>query len=80
MAKFSVEEVAQNLRSILEQVAAGEEVTIVEQDKPVARLIPPSIEERIFADMKKFRQSLSVSTQGESLSQIIINARQEERY
>ena len=78
MPKFSVEEVAQNLRAILEQVAAGEEVTIVEQDKPVARLIPPSIEAKIFSDMREFRQSLS--TKGESLSQTIINTRQEERY
>lgn len=80
MPKFSVEEVAQNLRAILEQVAAGEEVTIVEQDKTVARLIPPLIEDKIFTDMREFRQSLSTSTKGESLSQTIINARQEERY
>ena len=78
MSKVSVEEAVRNLKALLEQVTAGEEVIIVEQDKPVARLVPPSTEEEIFADMKQFRESLSVK--GESLSQTVINARQEERY
>ena len=78
MSKVSVEEAVRNLKSLLEQVAAGEEVIIVEQDQPVARLLPPSTEEEIFADMKQFRESLSLK--GESLSQTVINARQEERY
>ncbi len=55
-----------------------EEVIMVEQEKPVARLLQPSTEEEIFADMKQFRESLSLK--GGSLSQTIINARQEERY
>jgi prevent-host-death family protein len=42
MSKVSVEEAARNLKALLEQVAAGEEVILVEQDKPVARLVPPS--------------------------------------
>ncbi|MGK7893568.1 MAG: type II toxin-antitoxin system Phd/YefM family antitoxin [Xenococcus sp. (in: cyanobacteria)] len=78
MSKVSVEEAVRNLKALLEQVAAGEEVIIFEQDKPVARLLPPSTEEEIFADMKQFRESLSF--EGESLSQTVINARQEERY
>ena len=78
MSKVSVEEAVSNLLALLEQVAAGEEVIIVEQDKPVARLVPPSTEEEVFADMRQFRESLSVK--GESLSQTVIKARQEERY
>ncbi len=78
MSKVSVEEAVSNLKALLEQVAAGEEVIIVEQDKPVARLVPPSTEEEVFADMRQFRESLSVK--GESLSQTVIKARQEERY
>ena len=78
MSKVSVEEAVRNLKALLEQVATGEEVIIVEQDKTVARLLPPSTEEEIFADMKQFRESLSLK--GESLSQTVINARQEERY
>ncbi len=41
MSKVSVEEASRNLKALLEQVAAGEEVILVEQDKPVARLVPP---------------------------------------
>ncbi len=78
MSKVSVEEAVSNLLALLEQVAAGEEVIIVEQDKPVARLVPPSTDEEVFADMRQFRESLSVK--GESLSQTVIKARQEERY
>ena len=78
MSKVSVEEAVRNLKALLEQVAAGEEVIIFEQDKPVARLLPPSTEEEIFADMKQVRESLSLK--GDSLSQTVIKARQEERY
>ncbi len=78
MSKVSVEEAILNLKAFLEQVAAGEEIVIVDRDKPVARLVPPSIEEDVFDDMRQFRESLSVK--GESLSQTVIRARQEERY
>jgi prevent-host-death family protein len=78
MSKVSVEEAARNLKALLEQVAAGEEVILVEQDKPVARLVPPSTKEDLLADMKQFRESLAVT--GEPLSQTVIKARQEERY
>jgi prevent-host-death family protein len=58
MSKVSVEEAARNLKALLEQVAAGEEVILVEQDKPVARLVPPAIKEGLLVDMKQFRESL----------------------
>jgi antitoxin (DNA-binding transcriptional repressor) of toxin-antitoxin stability system len=78
MSKVSVEEAANNLKAILKRVAAGEEIILVEQDKLIARLVPLSTKEELLADMKKFRNSLSVT--GESLSQTVIKARQEERY
>lgn len=78
MSKVTVEEAINNLKTLLKQVAAGEEIIIVEQDKAVARLLPASTDDDIFADMKQFRQSMSV--EGESLSQTIIKIRQEERY
>jgi antitoxin (DNA-binding transcriptional repressor) of toxin-antitoxin stability system len=58
MSKVSVEEAARNLKALLEQVAAGEEVILVEQDKPVARLVLPAIKEGLLADMKQFHESL----------------------
>ena len=78
MSKVSVEEAILNLKTLLEQVAGGEEVVIIDQDKPVARLVPPSTEDEVFNDMREFRASLSVK--GESLSHTVIRARQEERY
>ena len=74
MSKVSVEEAARNLKALLERVVAGEEVILVDRDKPVARLVPPSTKEDLLADMKQFRDSLSVT--GEPLSQTVIEARQ----
>ncbi len=78
MSKISVEEASRNLKAILEQVAKGEEVILVEKDKPVARLVPPQSREEWLASMKEFRASLRVK--GEPLSATVIKARQEERY
>ena len=76
MSKVNVEEAAHDLKDLLKRVAAGEEIILVEHDKPVARIVPASNRQDWLADMKKFRTSLSVS--GEPLSQTVIKARQEE--
>ncbi|MEH2379278.1 MAG: hypothetical protein V7K27_10385 [Nostoc sp.] len=65
------------LKSLLERVARGEEVILLDQDKAVARLVPPLPKEQRLATMKKFRDSLAIK--GESLSATVINARTEER-
>jgi len=75
--RISVEEAAMNLKSLLELVARGEEVILLDQDKAVARLVPPLQKEQRLATMKKFRESLAIK--GESLSATVINARIEER-
>jgi len=75
--RISVEEAAMNLKSLLERVARGEEVILLEQDKAVARLVPPLQKEQRLANMKQFRDSLAIK--GESLSATVINARTEER-
>jgi len=75
--RISVEEAAMNLKSLLERVARGEEVILLDQDKAVARLVPPLQKEQRLATMKKFRESLAIK--GESLSATVINARIEER-
>ncbi|MHC5725862.1 MAG: type II toxin-antitoxin system Phd/YefM family antitoxin [Nostoc sp.] len=66
-----------NLKSLLELVARGEEVILLDQDKVVARLVPPLQKEQRLATMKKFRESLAIK--GESLSATVINVRTEER-
>ena len=78
MLRISVEEAARNLKALLEQVAKGEEVILVEQDKAVARLVPLQTKEQWLASRKVFRDSLHVK--GEALSATVIKARQEERY
>ncbi|MEH1851552.1 MAG: hypothetical protein V7L11_07660 [Nostoc sp.] len=77
MLRISVEEAAIDLKSLLERVAKGEEVILLEQDKAVARLVPPLQKEERLASMKQFRDSLAVK--GESLSATVINARTEKR-
>ncbi|MEH1936799.1 MAG: type II toxin-antitoxin system Phd/YefM family antitoxin [Nostoc sp.] len=77
MLRISVEEAAMNLKSLLERVARGEEVILLDQDKAVARLVPFRQKEQRLATMKKFRESLAIK--GESLSATVINARIEER-
>lgn len=78
MSKISVEEASRNLKALLEQVGKGEEVILVQEDKPVARLVPPQTKEQWLVSMKEFRDSLQV--EGEPLSATAIKARQEERY
>ncbi|MDZ8092936.1 MAG: hypothetical protein RMZ42_13545 [Nostoc sp. DedQUE05] len=77
MLRISIEEAAINLKFLLERVARGEEVILLEQDKAVARLVPLLQKEQRLANMKQFRDSLAI--EGESLSATVINARTEER-
>lgn len=78
MFKITVEEAAHNLKALLERVAKGEEVILVEQGKAVARLVPVPAYEQWLAKRKAFRDSLQVK--GEPLSATVIQSRQEERY
>ncbi len=77
MLKISVEEAMINFKNLLEQVAKGEEVILLEKNQVVARLVPPQKKEQRLAGMKKFRDALAVK--GESLSATVVNARIEER-
>lgn len=77
MLKITVEEAAINFKNLLEQVAKGEEIILLEQNQVVARLVPPQKKEQRLAGMKKFRDALTVK--GESLSATVVNARVEER-
>ncbi len=78
MFKVNVSEASRNLKALLEQVEAGEEIILVEEDKPVARLVPPSTKEELLTSMKQFRDSLGVT--GEPLSTTIIKTRSSERF
>jgi prevent-host-death family protein len=77
MLRISVQEAASQLGSLLERVARGEEVILIEQNKEVARLVPPLGREQWLSRTRQFRTSLQV--QGEALSATVMKARQEER-
>jgi prevent-host-death family protein len=78
MSQISVEEASRNLKKLLEQVATGEEVILVEQGRVVARLVPPTTKEQWLNSVRALRDSVKVK--GETLSTTVIAARQEERY
>jgi antitoxin (DNA-binding transcriptional repressor) of toxin-antitoxin stability system len=77
MFKIGVEDVADQLQTLLERVAKGEEVILVEQDREVARLVPPPKRDQWLTRTRQFREALQI--QGESLSTTVIRARQEDR-
>ena len=78
MPAISVEEAKQSLQAILEKVALGEEVTIVQSGKVVARVVPPLSKEQRLARSKAFRNSINVK--GEPMSATVIRLREEARY
>ncbi|MGH8001703.1 MAG: type II toxin-antitoxin system Phd/YefM family antitoxin [Brasilonema sp.] len=78
MLKISVEQAARNLKGLLERVAKGEEVILVDQERAVARIVPLQQKEQWLVSTKEFRDSLQVK--GEPLSVTVINERQQERY
>ena len=78
MSKITVEEASQNLQAILEQVAKGQEVSLWQEGKVVARVVPPLTKEERLAKRDKSRASIKLK--GEPMSQTVIRLRQEERY
>ncbi len=78
MNQVSVREARQNLKALLDQVAAGHEVVLLRRGKEVARLVPPAGDKSRLPSLKDFRESISLK--GESLSAEVIKGRREERY
>jgi prevent-host-death family protein len=78
MPAISVEEAKQSLQAILEKVAKGEEVTILQSGQVVARVVPPLSKEQRLARRKAFRNSINVK--GEPMSVTVIRLREEARY
>jgi prevent-host-death family protein len=78
MSTVSVKEARENLRSLLDRVAAGEEVSLLRRGKEVARLIPPRSTGRRLPSLEAFRRTVAVG--GRSLSDEVARGRREERY
>ena len=78
MLEINVKEARGNLSSILDRVEKGEEIIITRRGKRVARIsnienIPTPLQ-----SLKQFREKISIT--GKSLSQTVLNQREEERY
>ncbi len=78
MKNVSVKEARENLKSLIDQVAAGEEVILLRRGKEVARLIPPKSGRKRLPALRDFRASIAVA--GRPMSEDVTRARTEGRY
>ncbi|MCB1650303.1 MAG: type II toxin-antitoxin system prevent-host-death family antitoxin [Pseudomonadales bacterium] len=78
MKEISVRETRENLSSLLDTVAAGEEVVILRHGKPAAHLIPPRAATIHFTDRADLRASLP-ACHG-SAAALVSKLRDEQRY
>jgi prevent-host-death family protein len=78
MKSVSVAEVRRRLKSLLDEVSSGDEVSVVRRGREVARLVPPKRGRRRLPPLGSFRASIRVA--GEAVSQAVIRARREGRY
>lgn len=61
MEGINVKEARQNLRAVLERVAAGEEVVLLRHGRPVARLVPPEPAATGLPSMGRLRSSIRMT-------------------
>ncbi len=78
MLEINVKEARGNLSSILDRVEKGEEIIITRRGKRVARVSNIDNNPTPLKSLKQFRNRISIK--GKSLSQTIIDQRDEERY
>ena len=78
MRKVSIKEARENLRALIEQVAAGEEIILLRRGKEVARIVAPKGSRRKLPSLESLRAS--VHPKGKPLSHEVISAREKERY
>jgi antitoxin (DNA-binding transcriptional repressor) of toxin-antitoxin stability system len=78
MLRINFDEIVNNLKPLLERVAGGEEIVLMDQDREVARLLPPRSREQWIERTRAFRAT--VAMRGEALSETVVQARREERY
>jgi prevent-host-death family protein len=76
--EINVKEARNKLSSLLDRVEEGTEVILLRRGKEVARLVPPSGTSKRLPSLRDFR--LSIKLGGISLSETVIQGRQEERY
>lgn len=77
MQEVNVKEARDKLSKLLDKVGRGEEIVVTRHGKKVACLVPPDTV-RNLPSLKQFRESIKLS--GKTLSQTVIDSRDEERY
>lgn len=75
--KLGVKELRLRISEVLERVSHGEEVTILKRGRPAARIVPAKPRSKRLPPLDDFRASLHVT--GKSLSQYVIEERDQER-
>ncbi len=78
MLEINVKEARSNLSSILDRVEKGEDIIITRRGKRVARISNIENNPTPLKSLKQFRNRINIK--GKSLSQTIIDQREEERY
>jgi prevent-host-death family protein len=78
MRTVSIREARQKLRSLLDDVATGEEIVLVRRGKAVARLVPAKDDAKRLPSLEEFRRSIQL--RGKTLGEDLAAARDEERY
>ena len=76
MLRMTVEDALVNLKDLLNELAEGQQVVLIENDQEIARLVPSINRVRLIENTRAFRRSLQKS--GESLSSTVIRERDEE--
>ena len=78
MTTVSIKEARENMKSLLDRVAAGEEIALLRRGREVARLVPPRTRRRRLPSLEVFRRAVAVG--GRPLSAEVARGRREERY
>jgi prevent-host-death family protein len=78
MRRVSVREAREQFRTLLDDVAAGEEIVVVRRGKPVARLVPVGDDGKRLPPLADFRGS--VRLHGGTVGEELAAARREERF
>jgi prevent-host-death family protein len=78
MKTVNVAEARRRLKALLDEVSAGQQVSVVRRGREVARLVPPSPKKGRLPALGSFRASIRVT--GESVSRTVVRARRDARY
>ena len=77
MLEVNVKEARNKLSSLLNKVETGEEVIITRHGNTIAKIVPTQSRKKL-PNLKEFRAKIRIKK--DTLSQTVVNSREEERY